>query len=418
MNSLYWVRTDLRLIDNEALSDFCKQSKAGLMIWCESQSTKRAGPFRRQFINQSLNEFRQSLTAFQQDLQVSDNLAEFAIPEILKKHKFDALFYQKAFFFEDVEVEQKIKRVCRELGVQVFESPGSTLILQSDLPFAIHDMPFIFTQFRQQIEKSLAVKALLPSPQKMPMQFLPLTQASIINQDSPRSLFQGGEVAALNRLREFIWSSHSIKTYKDTRNGMLQFNDSSKLSPWLNQGALSARQIYHEVKRYELEVISNSSTYWMIFELLWRDYFKFFSVAWGAKILENEFLQNLNNASNDSEQSSLENWINAQTQSSFVNANMIEIGATGWMSNRGRQNVASYLIHDLQVSWEKGAQYFEKMLIDYDPDLNWGNWLYLSGKGSDPRSRKFNVEKQARQYDPEGLYEKKWLTSPQKGKMP
>ena len=87
---------------------------------------------------------------------------------------------------------------------------------------------------------------------------------------------------------------------------------------------------------------------------------------------------------------------------------MNELNSTGWMSNRGRQNVASYLIHDLGLNWTWGASYFEKKLIDYDPDVNWGNWLYLSGRGSDPRARKFNTQKQAMTYDPNGEYQKRW----------
>jgi deoxyribodipyrimidine photo-lyase len=88
---------------------------------------------------------------------------------------------------------------------------------------------------------------------------------------------------------------------------------------------------------------------------------------------------------------------------------MIELKKTGWMSNRGRQNVASYLIHNLKLPWTWGAGYFEKMLIDYDSESNWGNWLYLSGHGSDPRARVFNIQKQAKDYDPHGLYQEKWL---------
>lgn len=87
---------------------------------------------------------------------------------------------------------------------------------------------------------------------------------------------------------------------------------------------------------------------------------------------------------------------------------MNELNCTGWMSNRSRQNVASYLVHQLGLPWTWGAAYFEKMLIDYDPDVNWGNWLYLSGQGSDPRAREFNIERQASMYDASGEYQNKW----------
>jgi len=88
---------------------------------------------------------------------------------------------------------------------------------------------------------------------------------------------------------------------------------------------------------------------------------------------------------------------------------MIELKETGWMSNRGRQNVASFFAKDLELDWRIGAAYFEAMLIDYDVHSNYGNWMYVSGVGNDPRDRKFNVDLQAERYDTDGRYRKLWL---------
>ncbi|MGB0194829.1 MAG: FAD-binding domain-containing protein, partial [Schleiferiaceae bacterium] len=86
-----------------------------------------------------------------------------------------------------------------------------------------------------------------------------------------------------------------------------------------------------------------------------------------------------------------------------------ELAATGFMSNRGRQNVASYLVHDMGLDWRPGAAYFESQLIDYDPASNYGNWLYNAGRGNDPRPfRKFNTKFQAERYDPEGTFVRQW----------
>ena len=101
-------------------------------------------------------------------------------------------------------------------------------------------------------------------------------------------------------------------------------------------------------------------------------------------------------------------WINGETQDDFVNANMIEIKETGWMSNRGRQNVASYFAKDLELDWRIGAAYFESMLIDYDVHSNYGNWMYV-GVGNDPRDRKFNTQLQAERYDANGRFRRLWL---------
>jgi deoxyribodipyrimidine photo-lyase len=96
----------------------------------------------------------------------------------------------------------------------------------------------------------------------------------------------------------------------------------------------------------------------------------------------------------------------------FINANMIELKLTGFMSNRGRQNVASYFCNDLKLDWRYGAAYFEQQLVDYDECSNWGNWAYIAGVGNDPReSRYFNIEKQATVYDKTKSYRNLWLTN-------
>jgi deoxyribodipyrimidine photo-lyase len=89
---------------------------------------------------------------------------------------------------------------------------------------------------------------------------------------------------------------------------------------------------------------------------------------------------------------------------------MVEIATTGYMSNRGRKNVSSFLVKDLMVNWQMGAEYFESVLIDYDVTSNWMNWNYAAGVSADPREDKhYNIISQAMKYDPKGEYVKKWL---------
>ena len=102
-------------------------------------------------------------------------------------------------------------------------------------------------------------------------------------------------------------------------------------------------------------------------------------------------------------------WAEGETYEPFVNANMLELKHTGWMSNRGRQNVASYFAKNLLLDWRMGAAYFEALLLDYDVHSNYGNWMYVAGVGNDPRDRKFNVQFQAERYDPKGAFQKLWL---------
>jgi deoxyribodipyrimidine photo-lyase len=183
---------------------------------------------------------------------------------------------------------------------------------------------------------------------------------------------------------------------------------SSKFSPWLANGSLSAKTVYWKVKEFEKEHFKNDSTYWLIFELIWRDYFKYISMKHGNKIFKLEgILDKKYDWSSDS--SLINNWINGNTSEPFVNANMIELKKTGWMSNRGRQNVASFFAKDLKLDWRIGAAYFESMLIDYDVHSNYGNWMYTSGVGNDPRDRKFNIKMQAERYDTNFKFRNLWL---------
>ena len=222
-------------------------------------------------------------------------------------------------------------------------------------------------------------------------------------------LFKGGETEGLKRLRYYFWEKDFVSDYKETRNGLTGSDYSSKFSPWLAQGCLSPKLIYHELKRYERERVSNESTYWFFFELLWRDFFRLMGKKHGNLIFQKGGMQNkvMKCWKNNREMFGL--WAEGKTGVPFIDANMRELNMTGWMSNRGRQNVASFLVKDLKVNWQMGAEYFESQLIDYDPCSNWGNWNYVAGIGSDPREdRYFNILTQAKNYDPQGEYVRLW----------
>jgi deoxyribodipyrimidine photo-lyase len=184
---------------------------------------------------------------------------------------------------------------------------------------------------------------------------------------------------------------------------------SSKFSPWLANGSLSPREIYYELKKYEEEFGSNESTYWLVFELLWRDYFRFMMKKHRHQFFLQTGIKPTDSPKKYNNQELLNQWINGNTGVDFIDANMIELKLTGFMSNRGRQNVASYLCNDLKLDWRYGAAYFEQQLIDYDVCSNWGNWAYLAGVGKDPRgNRYFNITKQADNYDSKKQYRILW----------
>ena len=227
--------------------------------------------------------------------------------------------------------------------------------------------------------------------------------------------FRGGETAALARLKDYMWDKDLLKVYFDTRNGMLGSDYSTKFSPWLAHGCISPRFIASECKRYENETgVVNKSTYWVVFELLWRDFFKFFALKQGNQIfsLDGTLGREAHGSHPNSRKwglnpKQLQAWKDGTTGYPLVDANMRELKATGYMSNRGRQNVASFLAIDMNTDWRYGADHFESLLLDYDIYSNWGNWCSAAGM-TGGRLNRFNVVKQGKDYDQKGDYVRHW----------
>lgn len=221
-------------------------------------------------------------------------------------------------------------------------------------------------------------------------------------EDSPQGRFVGGETAALARLQNWIWEQDQLQHYFEVRNGMLGQAYSSKLSPWLAAGCLSPRLVYWECKRYETQRLANKSTYWLVFELIFRDFFQFQALKQGNRLF---FLEGPagKRTSWDGSDEALQRWKDGRTGWPLVDANMRELRASGFMSNRGRQNVASFLVLEQKVDWRKGAEYFESVLLDHDVASNWGNWCAAAGLFGG-RLNRFNIVKQSKDYDPKGDY--------------
>ena len=320
-------------------------------------------------------------------------------------------------------MQNAVEQSLWTIGREVYYSRGKLLYYTSDLPFPITQTPDVFTQFRKETERMTPVREPIATPKKVPM----VEGADIDPGDLPTLAdfgiappvadvraaidWQGGETAGLDRLAYYLFETQAISTYKETRNGLIGSDYSTKFSAWLAQGCLSPKHIYAEVKAYEAKNGSNDSTYWVIFELLWRDFFRLMGKKHGNRIFHKHGFRDSGADHPEWSQDAglFQRWVDGQTGTPFVDANMREIARTGFMSNRGRQNVASYLVKDLKLDWRMGAEYFEHMLIDYDVTSNWCNWNYVAGVGTDPReNRYFNILSQTERYDPQGEYVKLW----------
>ena len=226
--------------------------------------------------------------------------------------------------------------------------------------------------------------------------------------------YRGGETFALERVKDYIWTKDLLKIYFDTRNGMIGSDYSTKFAPWLALGNISPRYIAQECRQYEEQRVQNKSTYWVVFELLWRDYFKFFAKKHGDKIFHlhgtignQSNHPNVNGRKWGMDPKQIQAWKDGMTGYPLVDANMRELAATGFMSNRGRQNVCSFLAIDMNMDWRFGGDYFEETLLDYDVHSNWGNWCAGAGV-TGGRLNRFNIVKQSKDYDFGGEYVRLW----------
>ncbi len=171
----------------------------------------------------------------------------------------------------------------------------------------------------------------------------------------------------------YTFESENLTGYRWSRNKSLGMDYSSKFSPYLALGCISARHIYETVKSYEEKIKKNQSTWWIVFELVWRDYFTFKGMKFGDKIFHSSGFKN-KSIDFENDKDKFKRWQEGKTGIPFIDAHMRQLNQTGYMSNRGRVNCASYFVHDLNIDWTWGAAYFESKLIDYDVSANWLNW--------------------------------------------
>lgn len=423
--SIVWFTNNLRTKDNNLLKSASDNSDFIIGVYCidfcASDMTyygfKKTNKFRAKFLLQTLNSLKKELNKLNTPLIILYKDYKNKFISTINEFKVTSIYVQKEWTRDEIIKIDSIKKIIPN-NVKFNEIYDQFLYDPSNIPFSFKNIPDVFTKFRKELEKKGEIIPLV-NINKKPK---PLTVKNDLKIPSLEELgykdfevdkrtafpFEGGEINAIERLNEYLFKTKLIGNYKNTRNGLLGKNYSSKFSPWLANGSLSARQIFKNVKDFEINFFSNQSTYWMVFELIWRDFFKYVSLKYKNKIFKlNGILDIEYNWSTNKKY--IDQWINGKTANDFVNANMIELKSTGWMSNRGRQNVASYFAKNMKMDWRIGASYFESMLIDYDVHSNYGNWIYISGVGNDPRDRFFNLKRQAEIYDGDRKFRKKWL---------
>ena len=430
---VFWFRNDLRLHDNPALQHaiaLAEQRQTWLLpVFVQDSAMQdstpwgfvRASDHRQAWITMAVQGVAQQLAALGSPLQTWAGAPSQVLAECLQALGANTLVCEEIAAPEEMAQIQALK----QQGLEVHTVWQSSLMAPESLPFAPADVPDVFSAFRRAVERHGCAPAQpLPAVTRMPprpTQALPASKGATLAEQpaplsDPRSAFpwaqaefHGGEHAALAHLARYC-SRGLPHSYKATRNGLVGTDYSTKWSPWLATGALSARQAWAAIAAFEAQHGATESSQWIQLELLWRDHFRWLHVKHGARMYWRRGLSDAPLAPLRHDARRFERWRTGQTGHALIDAGMRELLATGYSSNRLRQNLASFLIHDLGCDWRAGAAWFESQLIDYDVYNNQGNWLYLSGRGTDPRgSRRFNPDKQAHDYDADGAFRRLWL---------
>ncbi|WP_045961839.1 DASH family cryptochrome [Vibrio nigripulchritudo] len=414
-NAVYWFTNDLRIEDNPALIRALQTENTLHCLYCLDPrtlkpgrySTKPIGEKRLSFLLQSLAELDETLRVHGQHLHVylenPDDLfcrlyQQYSVRRV--HHSVNAGLYEKAFF----------SRVSQRPDVVLNASHSHTLFNLETLPFDLCDLPETFSKFRKLVEKEkrrLVAPMLPPTSWPEPLCVNSSEWKAQLETNTGSEAFSGGYKSALRHLDSYF-STDNASHYKETRNALDDWSSSTKFSPWLANGSLSPNRVLWLLKQYESTSGANDSTYWIEFELLWREYFQWYAHKHGAHLFRFEGIRGQKPLTTFYP-SRFKQWCQGETSFPIVNACMKQLNDTGYMSNRGRQLVASCLVHELQLDWRYGAAYFEQQLVDYDVASNWGNWQYLAGVGADPRgNRQFNLEKQTLMYDPNREFIHRW----------
>ena len=413
---IYWFRNDLRLVDNPAFTQACLHADYLLPVYVHDSKEQeivygfeRQGPHRQAFLRASLDDLRSQLRARGSDLLEFSGKSAEVLLQLFKDHAADAIYC------EQIEAPEEIEqvRILQEQGAELKEFWQSSMLDPQTLPFELEKMPDVFTAFRREVERAqLKFARLINAPEKIPSLPAALPEGSKLPSRAQSVLHPyllGGASYAQAHLKQYL-ERRLPDSYKETRNQLIGMDYSSKFSAWLALGCISARDIAVQLSDYENRYGANDGTYWLWFELLWRDYFRFIHFKYGRKLYRASGLTGV--PVKPSYAPSFEQWRTGSTGTALVDAGMRELQQSGYLSNRMRQIVASYWIYDMQGDWRAGAAWFESQLIDYDVYSNQGNWLYIAGRGTDPRGgRPFNVAKQTQDHDPKEIYRKLWLSS-------
>lgn len=406
--SLFIFRRDLRLEDNTALNKALEQSEKVIpcFIFDPRQITEKNEYYSAnavQFMIESLQSLNTQLHKHDGKLYLFYGNAEIIIKDIITQEKIDALFINQDYTPFSIKRDSALQKICATNDI-AFESCADVLL---NPPTAIQKKDGSFySVFSAFYNNAHTVPIQNPHTVKNGTFFSGHIKNSepekiysrILSKNNKNIFVHGGRENALKALSHL----NTMKNYSKERD--FPALETSALSAHLKFGTLSVREAYYGITK------KLGAHHPLLRQLYWRDFFTHIAFH-KPEIFGHPFHSKYEKLSWNNDKKLFNAWCTGNTGFPIVDAGMRQLNETGFMHNRVRMIVASFLTKDLHINWLKGEQYFAQQLVDYDPAVNNGNWQWCASTGCDaqPYFRIFNPWLQQKKYDPDCLYIKKWV---------
>ena len=415
--AIVWFRNDLRLSDNPALSAAISSGKPVLAVYIydpDAAGLWARGGASKWWLHQSLESLDQTLRQFGGRLVLKSGDSGKIIRSLIQDTGATSVLWNRRYEPWAIKQDKAIKEALQASNIEVKSFNGSLLVE----PWAIANkqgLPFrVFTPFWKTLQAHHEPERPLGSPSKIA--FFEFDEGSTLDEldllpQKPdwagglRQTWTVGEPAARDRLARFI--DTAITGYKDDRN-LPGVEATSRLSPHLHFGEISPRQVWHAVK--SSAAAEGADAHHFLSEIAWREFS--YSLLFNFPGLpDTNFQDKFDRFEWRDDPAGFERWSKGLTGFPIVDAGMRELWHTGWMHNRVRMIVASFLTKDLMIDWRLGKAWFWDTLVDADLANNAASWQWTAGSGADaaPYFRVFNPTTQAQKFDPKGAYVKKWV---------
>lgn len=417
---LVWFRNDLRIHDNLALAAACRHPNATVLAlyiatpgqWHQHQMAPRQAAF----IQSHLNSLQQALGERGIPLlvkTVDDFAASIAVlREACETHRVDALFYNYQYEINERQRDAAVEKTLSNVMCQGFDD--SVMLAPGSIMTGNHEMYKVFTPFKNAYLRRLreglpeCVRAPDVRPGGALREALTAVELNYPQQDFDHTLFAADEKNALNQLRQFC--QQRVVNYNTDRD-FPAIEGTSRLSACLAIGALSPRQCLHRLLKEHPQALEGENGAVWLSELIWREFYRHLMTYHPKLCRHRPFITWTDNVQWQSNPVMLRAWQQGETGFPVVDAAMQQLNHTGWMHNRLRMIVASFLVKDLLIDWREGERYFMSQLIDGDLAANNGGWQWAASTGTDaaPYFRIFNPTTQGERFDKKGEFIRHWL---------